>query len=177
MVKIVKNLLKNTSDMALTLLSYRATPLPWCDLSPGELLMGRRLRTDVPQVANQLVPNWPHLQGFAEKDKHFKEQQKEHYDRRHRVKSAEQFPADTDVWANTQGKQVPGTIVANSNAPRSYIVSTPSGEVRRNRYHITERLNDETTTAISHHTSDTDRRITRSQTGTQIRPPDRLNYT
>jgi len=90
----------------------------------------------------------------------------------------EQFSADTDVWVNTQGKQVPGTIVANSNTPRLYIVSTPSGEVRRNCYHITEPLNDETTTAISHHTSDTDRRrrITRSQTGTQIRPPDRLNY-
>jgi len=124
--------------MASTLLSYRATPLPWCDLSPGELLMGRQLQTDVPQVANQLVPNWPHLQGFAEKRKHFKEQQKEQYDCRHRVRSAEQFPADTVVWVNTQGKQVPGSIVAISNTPRSYIVSKPSGKVRQNHYHITE---------------------------------------
>ena len=52
MVKTVKGLLHDTSDMALSLLSYRATPLPWCHLSPAELLMGRRLRTELPQVAN-----------------------------------------------------------------------------------------------------------------------------
>ena len=40
MVKTVKSLLRQTSDMALTLLSYQATPLPWCLLSPAELLMG-----------------------------------------------------------------------------------------------------------------------------------------
>ena len=99
MVKTVKSLLRQTSDLAFTLLSYRATPLPWCLLSPAELLMGRRLRTDVPQVANQLVPNWPHLQGFAE-DKQYMEQQKEQYDCCHRVRSAAQLPADTDVWVN-----------------------------------------------------------------------------
>ena len=54
------------------------------------------------------------------------------------MRSAEQFPADTVVWVNTQGKQVPGTIVTNFNTPRSYIVSKPSGKVRQNRYHITE---------------------------------------
>ena len=30
MVKTVKSLLRQTFNMALTLLSYRATPLPWC---------------------------------------------------------------------------------------------------------------------------------------------------
>ena len=40
MVKTVKSLLKQTSDIALTLLSYQATPLPWHLLSPAELLMG-----------------------------------------------------------------------------------------------------------------------------------------
>ena len=50
MVKTIKSLLQETSDTYLALLSYRATPLPWCRLSPAELLMGRRLRTDVPQV-------------------------------------------------------------------------------------------------------------------------------
>jgi len=48
------------------------------------------------QVTNQLS-NWSHLQGFAEKDKQHKEQQKEQYDQ----KSTEQLPANSDVWVNT----------------------------------------------------------------------------
>ena len=51
MVKTVKALMKESPDVYLTLLSYRATPLPWCRLSPAELLMGRRIRTDVLQVS------------------------------------------------------------------------------------------------------------------------------
>ena len=49
-VKTVKGLLEPTTDPYLALLTYRATPFPWCGLSPTELLMGRRLKTDVPQV-------------------------------------------------------------------------------------------------------------------------------
>ena len=63
MVQTIKNLLANTDDLCLTLLSYRATPLPWCNLSPLKLLMGRRVRTDVLQTAKSLIPNWPHLEG------------------------------------------------------------------------------------------------------------------
>ena len=36
-VQTVKNLLKNATDPFLALLSYRATPLPWCGRSPSEL--------------------------------------------------------------------------------------------------------------------------------------------
>ena len=48
-VNTIRGLLKETEDVYLTLLSYRATPLPWCMLSPSELLLGRKVRTDVPQ--------------------------------------------------------------------------------------------------------------------------------
>ena len=41
MVKTIKSPIAETSDISLALLSYRATPLPWCRLSPAELLMGR----------------------------------------------------------------------------------------------------------------------------------------
>ena len=65
MVKTVKKLLNGASDMFMALLSYRSTPLPWCKLSPAELLMGRRLKTDIPQTEELLIPNWPHLTDLA----------------------------------------------------------------------------------------------------------------
>ena len=49
-VQTVKHLLNNSTDQHSALLSYRATPLPWCGRSPAELLMGRCIRTDIPQT-------------------------------------------------------------------------------------------------------------------------------
>ena len=48
----------------MALLSYRATPLPWCNLSPAELLMGRHIQTPLPQIGEQLIPKWPYLSEF-----------------------------------------------------------------------------------------------------------------
>ena len=39
-VKTVKRMLATSPDVNLALLSYRAMLLPWCGLSPVELLMG-----------------------------------------------------------------------------------------------------------------------------------------
>ena len=157
--------------MYLALLSYRATPLPWCRLSPAELLMGRQLLTDVPHVSNLLIPDWPHLRGFEEKDREYKQQQKEQYDSHHRVRPLTPLPNDTDVWVNVQGRNVPGTVNSSHSSPRSYIINTPTGQVRRNRSHITRRL-PETIPSQPSPQNGTSRPITRSQTGTTIRPPD-----
>ena len=60
-VQIVKMLLKSSDDSYLTLLTYRTTPLPWCNLSPAQLLMGRsraplyhRWRTNTNHSGNTL---------------------------------------------------------------------------------------------------------------------------
>ena len=87
MVKTVKKLLKHAADPYKSVLSYRATPLPWCGLSPAELLMGRRIRTDIPQVKDNLVPKWEHIQKFKELDEKYKQSQKNNYDRHHRVRT------------------------------------------------------------------------------------------
>ena len=67
--RTVKTVISDTDDPYLTLLSYPAMPLPWCGLSPVEFLMGRRIRTDVPQTNKYLTPDWLHLKDFKEKDK------------------------------------------------------------------------------------------------------------
>ena len=55
-VRMVKRLFSNSPDPFLALLSYRATPLPWCGLSPAELLMGHVIRKDVPQTTSKFYP-------------------------------------------------------------------------------------------------------------------------
>lgn len=49
-VKTVKHLLQQSNDHCLVLLNFRSTPLPWCNLSTAELLIGWHLRTKLPQI-------------------------------------------------------------------------------------------------------------------------------
>ena len=72
MVKTVKKLLEHTTDPYKSILSYRATPPPWCGLSPAELLMGRRIRTDIPQVKDNLISKWEYIRNFKELDGKYK---------------------------------------------------------------------------------------------------------
>ena len=84
-VKTVKQLLRDTPDPYLVLLSYRSTPLPWCDKSPSELLMGRRVRTDVQQTDEHFIPDWQFLSEFRKKDEEYKRKQTKSYDcRKHK---------------------------------------------------------------------------------------------
>ena len=118
-VKTMKGLLKHTTDPCMTLLSYRSTPLPWCNYSPAELLMGRKVKTDIPQTASQLTPQWHFLPDFKQKDKDFKEKQKKNYDRQHRVRPADTLPDNSSVWVRTGNNQTPGRVVSNAGTPRS----------------------------------------------------------
>ena len=183
-VKTMKSLLEHTNDPYLALLSYRSTPLPWCNYSPAELLMGRRIQTDIPQITSQLTPQWHFLPDFQQKDKEFKKKQKRNYDRRHQVRPADTLPDDSLVWVTTGNSKTPGTVITNAGTPRSYLVNTPSGPVRRNRQHLKHGLSrpDDNTpdiptpTSMSRDEPERDRIMTRIQTGTDIRPPNRLVY-
>ena len=67
--------------------------------------------------------------------------------------------------------------------PRSYIVETPYGELRRNRAHLHIRTDTQlpvdassTDTTLSQPVTIRAGPVTHSQTGTALRPPDRLQY-
>jgi len=63
-IKTVKMLLRDSADPYMALLSFRSTPIPQCQFSPAELLMGRRLKTDVPILKTELIPQWLYLDAF-----------------------------------------------------------------------------------------------------------------
>eukprot|EP00731_Ephydatia_muelleri_P032552 Em0024g96a len=122
-VQTVKNILKGNQDPYLAILTYRSTQLPWCGLSPAQLLMGRQLRTNLPQTLEHLKPEWPYLLRFQEQDLEFKSHQKSNYDRHHRVYQLPDIPDQTEVWITTdKSKPTPGIVVGKAGAPRSYIV-------------------------------------------------------
>ena len=177
MVQTVKRLLKRSRDPHLALLSYRSTPLPWCNLSPSELLMGRRLRTTLPQTTRQLIPLWPYLSEFKQADLQHKERTKEDFDRRHRVRDLPDLSDDQEVWVSTPDGPVPGTVVSPARTPRSYVVETRAGEVRRNRRQLRVVPEQEHQDRSSEQRQTLTRASpiqTRSRTGVTLRAPDRL---
>ena len=171
-VQTVKRLLKGSKDPYMSLLSYRSTPLPWCGLSPAELLMGRRIRSNLPMTGESLAPQWPFLRTFRSLNGGIKQKQKVNYDIRHRTQELPEIPNDTSVWVTTDHNRTEGRIAGPANAPRSYMVNTPSGQVRRNRAHLTIRPEEQQ----HEHTTQKHRSPiqTRARTGTPILPPDRL---
>jgi len=100
-IKTVKMLLRDSADPYIALLSFCSTPIPWCQFSPAELLMGRRLKTDVPILKTELIPQWPYLDAFREKDKEYKNAQKQIYDQRHRTRYQDPLPPESSVWVRT----------------------------------------------------------------------------
>lgn len=66
-VQTVKCLCKKDNDKTRAHLAYRATPLEQ-ECSPAQLLMGRNLRTSLPQSSSQFTPKWPDLEAFCRKE-------------------------------------------------------------------------------------------------------------
>ena len=129
-VKTIKTLLKESSDPDMALPMHRTTPFPWCNLSPAELLMGRRLSANLPLLTAQLIHQWKYLSDFKSKNS---ERQKRDFDRRHGVRNLPPIQPGSEVWVITGGDPESGTVITPANTPRSYVVETPTGrEVRKN---------------------------------------------
>jgi len=162
----------------MALLSYRATPMQWCNLSPAELLQGCRIRTDTPQPKSSFISQWTHTQQLKKLHEKYKSSQIEHYNKRHHVRSLPPLPDNIPVWVQTENSNVPGTVVQQASTPRSYILSTPNGQLRRNRANLRLRQpagTPQRESRVPEMSSERPSRVvTRSQTGAVIRPPDRL---
>lgn len=132
-VQTVKNLLKKAKDPYLSLLAYRATPLA-NGYSPAQLLMGRRLRTTVPQLPSTLLPELPDREKLAATERERRQKDVAVYNKRHRARDLSPLTPGTEVWmADVKAE---GTVLSPHAAPRSYLVEGPQGVMRRNRKHL-----------------------------------------
>lgn len=132
-VRTVKNLLKKESDPYLAFLAYRATPLA-NGHSPAELLMGRRLRTTVPILPSCLNPGWTDITTLRARERREKDKQWKWFNNRHRARDLSGLHPGDQVWITDMKEN--GTVSARADAPRSYLVQTPRGLLRRNRSHL-----------------------------------------
>ena len=139
--------------------------------------MGRKIRTDVPQVKETFVPKWPHIANFKSLDEEYKRLQKtSYYDKHHRVRALPSLPEDEPVWVETRGLQTPGRVSHTVDLPRSYVVETASGCSRRNHTHLRICCEPEQTVTSAEPTISQSKAVTRSQTGTVLHPPDCLRF-
>ena len=159
----------------MALLCYRATPLPWCNLSPSEFLMGRRLRTNLPVRKEELQPKLLDMEIFQQQDKAFKEKQKKDHDHHHRALTLPLIPDNTHVWVTTDKKNTPARVISQADTPRSYLVETPSGQMCRNRRQLNVVPTSDGTVNHDVEPASPNRIVTRSQTGL-LRIPNRLQY-
>ena len=150
--------------------------MQWCNLSPAELLQSRKIRTDVPQPKSSFIPQWAHTRHLKGLHDEYKSIQTKHYNKRHRVCSLPLLPNNTPVWVQTENSHVPGIVIQQASTPRSYIVSTPQGQTRRNRINLRIRQEENTPQMESRASDTSNRAVTRSQSGAVTRPPDRLRF-
>jgi len=128
-VRTIKNLLKTSKDPYLALMAYRAAPLA-NGYSPAELFIGRKIRTLVPVIPSQLGPKCVDL----EKLKKIELTYRQNFDKRHKAHNMTHLQPGEHVWVKDTSERV--TVVSTAGTPRSYLVETPRGTLRRNRFHL-----------------------------------------
>ena len=137
--KLLRSCGKKNDDRYLALLDYRTTPLPEIDLSPAQLLMGRRLRNKLPMMESLLQPASNNQQEISRYLENTKESQRK-YHVLHASREMKELQPGTKVcmqpWTNSKVWK-PATIVKHHHTPRSYVVQAEDGrKYRCNRQHL-----------------------------------------
>ena len=142
-VQTVKNLPYKSEasgeDFHLALLAYRATPHQTTNVSPAQLLMGRRLRTTLPSVSSALRPVLVPRDTLLASDTGNKLEQATAHDQRKGARHLKELkPGDAVLmWdINTRNWRFPVTV-QRTVGKRSYEVLAPTGKLfRRNRHQL-----------------------------------------
>ena len=95
--------------------------------------MGRRLRTQLPVLPSTLVPRnlLRERKDVAKKGEIYRSNQKGNFDCRHQAHELPDLTTGDSVWIRDQDRL--GTIRGRTQHPRSYLIETEKGTMRRNR--------------------------------------------
>ena len=109
--------------------------------------MGRKRRTTIPTFHSNLYPCWPDMNVLREREVESKEKQRLSFNRRHNATALNALQPGTAVHIKESGSA--GIVSRTAGTPRSYVVETDKGTVRRNRSHINPIPPDKLTTMSS----------------------------
>ena len=150
-VQTVKRLWRKTADKQLALLNYRTTPLEDVNLSPVQLLMGRRSRNTLPAATDILRPKNQNTDHIKRSLQSVKDKQKSNFDRNHKSKEVlPLYPTDPvrimpkkvrrpgfqEPWSNTMRLRVLmlfKLVTASCAATASTCVSQPTKPIQKPR--------------------------------------------
>ena len=172
-VRTVKNLSEKGDDPYIALMACHSTPLE-NGYSPSELLMGRKLRTTIPMITEQLLPSIPPKFLVKGKEVMIRERQQKNFNKYHRASPLKLLKSGDLVYIPDNERQ--GTIIEESST-RSYTVQTPEGTYRRNRRHLVPLPTTENNTeAEANDPPDIlPDGVSRTRSGRISKPPNRLN--
>ena len=100
-------------------------------MSPAEMLMSRRLRTQLLVLPSALKPRGSHGASSASKECLRRPDQQRNFNLRHNANDLPTLQPDDPVWIRDQNRQV--QVVSSGNCDRTYLVRTDLGTVSRNR--------------------------------------------
>ena len=125
----MKMVLNKSSNEYSDLLNYRDTPLHH-GYSPAQLSMGRKLCTRVPCHPDELKPETPDYNHIRREEREYRAKLKFNHDQRHRVAEGEELSPGDCVWI--PDLKAEGTVIKQHESPRSVVIETSNGQVRRN---------------------------------------------
>ena len=128
----------------IALMMYCSIPLH-SGFSSSKLLMNRRIRTTLPILESQLQPSISEYSVVCEKEAMRKANSKKIFDIRHsQSKQLLQIHCFQDNKCGCRGEEIVEKLLNNHNLQdHNYILSSPMGEMRWNRQHLTQILNSE----------------------------------
>ena len=138
-VKIIKSLLRKTGDMTIALLHYRNTPQQGHSFSPVQRSMGRRTRCNLPVSKTLLIPQKVSSSVVRSEIAVKKTKSKKYYD----CQSNNGLP-NIDLGEYVYAKPAPRNKghpwyygkVTDYHGPRSLVIDTEKGVIRRNRAQV-----------------------------------------
>ena len=147
-VQTVKHLWRKAADKQLALLDYRTTPLEGNNLSPAQLLTGRRPRNKLPSLRELLTPTAYNRQDVMQRLNQQKANQKFYHDSKSASDLPPLRPGDQVRMAPHPGSKMwnPAIVVKHHDSPRPYIVESSGQEYRRNQRHLRRSTEAENTT-------------------------------
>ncbi|UYV68016.1 K02A2.6-like [Cordylochernes scorpioides] len=138
------------------------------------------------------------LENGKKRKKNQRHKKKTHFDIHHRARELPHLDEGTRVWV--KDLRVPGVVLEDAGSPRSYMVNSPKGILRRNRFHLLpnpqgEKIDmedeemespemsqcftstgDNTTGDCEPRTFQRSPEPVKTRSGRVIKPPDKLNF-